>query len=53
MLRIKQLLGVNQEPGIGGYGFGWLVNPDWRGRRVIFNSGAKQFMLWAVLTRGK
>jgi len=40
-----------QEPGIGGYGFGWLVNPDWRGRRVIFNSGAKpgaSSALWTV-----
>lgn len=40
-----------QEPGIGGYGFGWLVNPDWRGRRVIFNSGAKpgaSSALWIV-----
>jgi CubicO group peptidase (beta-lactamase class C family) len=40
-----------QEPGIGGYGFGWLVNADWRGRRVIFNSGAKPGVssaLWIV-----
>ena len=40
-----------QEPGIGSYGFGWLVNPDWRGRRVIFNSGAKpgaSAALWIV-----
>jgi CubicO group peptidase (beta-lactamase class C family) len=40
-----------QEPGIGGYGFGWLVNSDWRGRRVIFNSGAKpgaSSALWIV-----
>jgi hypothetical protein len=32
---------VMQQPGIGGYGFGWSVSPDGRGRRVIFNSGAK------------
>jgi len=30
-----------QQPGLGGYGFGWLINADWRDRRVVFNSGAK------------
>ncbi len=42
-----------QQQGIGGYGFGWLVNADWRGRRVIFNSGAKpgaSSALWIVPT---
>jgi CubicO group peptidase (beta-lactamase class C family) len=40
-----------QEPGIGGYGFGWLVNVNWRDRRVIFNSGSKpgaSSALWIV-----
>jgi CubicO group peptidase (beta-lactamase class C family) len=40
-----------QQPGLGGYGFGWSVNPDWRGRRVVWNSGAKPggaATLWLV-----
>jgi CubicO group peptidase (beta-lactamase class C family) len=40
-----------QEPGLGGYGFGWTVYPDSNGRRLVFNSGAKpgaSAALWIV-----
>ena len=40
-----------QQPGAGGYGFGWNVNRDWRGRTVVWHSGAMPGVaatLWVV-----
>jgi CubicO group peptidase (beta-lactamase class C family) len=44
-----------QQPGLGGYGFGWNINPDWNGRRVVWHSGAMPGVsatLWAVPSDG-
>ena len=42
---------VMQQPGPGGRGLAWSVNPDWHGRRVIWHSGAmpgSSATLWIV-----
>jgi CubicO group peptidase (beta-lactamase class C family) len=44
-----------QQPGLGGYGLGWSVNPDWNGRRVVWHSGAMPGVaatLWVVPSDG-
>jgi CubicO group peptidase (beta-lactamase class C family) len=40
-----------QQPGLGRYGLGWSVNPDWRGRRVVYHGGGMPGVsatLWVV-----
>ena len=44
-----------QQPGLGGYGFGWNINPDWNGRQVAWHSGAMPGVaatLWVVPSDG-
>lgn len=44
-----------QQAGLGNYALGWLVNPDWHGRRVIWNSGARpgaSAALWIAPSEG-
>jgi CubicO group peptidase (beta-lactamase class C family) len=40
-----------QKPGMGNYGLGWSVNPDWNGRRVVSHTGGMpgvSTVLWIV-----
>jgi CubicO group peptidase (beta-lactamase class C family) len=40
-----------QRAGLGNYGLGWSVNPDWHGRLVVYHSGAMpgaSATLWVV-----
>jgi CubicO group peptidase (beta-lactamase class C family) len=40
-----------RQPGLGGYGLGWNVNPNWHGRQVAWHSGAMPgaaATLWTV-----
>jgi CubicO group peptidase (beta-lactamase class C family) len=44
-----------QQPGLGSYGLGWSVNPDWSGRQVLWHSGAMPGVaaaLWVVPSDG-
>jgi CubicO group peptidase (beta-lactamase class C family) len=36
----RESVAAMQEPGLGNYGLGWSINPDWHGRRVVYHSGA-------------
>ena len=46
---------TKQEPGLGGYGFGWSIDEDWNGRQVIWHGGAMPGVagtLWVVPSDG-
>ncbi len=44
-------LEVMRHAGLGNYGLGWSVNPDWNGRKVLYHGGGMpgvSAMLWVV-----
>ncbi len=50
-LLTQESIGAMREPGLGSYGLGWSVNPNWHGRLVLFHSGAMpgaSATLWVV-----
>jgi len=36
----RESIAAMREPGLGNYGLGWSINPNWHGRRVVYHSGA-------------
>jgi CubicO group peptidase (beta-lactamase class C family) len=47
----RESVAAMQRAGLGNYGLGWSVNPDWHGRLVAYHSGAMPGVaatLWVV-----